>query len=392
MICVSCKREIPDKSAYCNFCGKKQSSPARLRKRFRGSGEGSCYRVGQKWRVEIVLGYKSYIDEDGVPRLKRLTHTKYGFDKKQDALAYIAAYQSGAITPSNRERHNYDITLRQLYDEWFAAYQTKVSKSTINCYKSGFKIFTAVADLPMRDQNIDDLQDCIDSSGKGRRTQENARTALGLVYKHGIPRNCIPHDRNLAQFLRISGEYGNRTTGLNDFELDMIRRMAASGHYGAILILCNCYLGFRPTAFIGLTRIQYDPVHRAFTAGIKTDAGKDRTVTVSPKIQPYLDALLSRPGTDYIFCSPEGQPFTPSSYRDLFYSTIEEAGIDNPVDTDGRHRVTPHSCRHTFATLLKRVSGSDKDKLELIGHTSADMLRYYQDVDYADLRQITDAL
>lgn len=26
----------------------------------------------------------------------------------------------------------------------------------------------------------------------------------------------------------------------------------------------------------------------------------------------------------------------------------------------------------------------------LIGHTSEDMLRYYQDVDYADLRKITD--
>ena len=40
-----------------------------------------------------------------------------------------------------------------------------------------------------------------------------------------------------------------------------------------------------------------------------------------------------------------------------------------------RHRYTPHSCRHTFATLLKDVPAPDKDKLRLIGPTSAEMLR-----------------
>ena len=57
-----------------------------------------------------------------------------------------------------------------------------------------------------------------------------------------------------------------------------------------------------------------------------------------------------------------------------------------------RHRYTPHSCRHTFATLLKDVPAPDKDKLRLIGHTSAEMLRHYQDVDVDSLRRITDAL
>lgn len=57
-----------------------------------------------------------------------------------------------------------------------------------------------------------------------------------------------------------------------------------------------------------------------------------------------------------------------------------------------RHRYTPHSCRHTFATLLKRVPGADKDKLSLIGHASDEQLRYYQDVNLDDLRQITDKI
>lgn len=57
-----------------------------------------------------------------------------------------------------------------------------------------------------------------------------------------------------------------------------------------------------------------------------------------------------------------------------------------------RRRYTPHSCRHTFATLMKNVTASDKDKLALIGHTSTEMLRHYQDVNLEDLRKITDAI
>ena len=82
--------------------------------------------------------------------------------------------------------------------------------------------------------------------------------------------------------------------------------------------------------------------------------------------------------------------------EDVFYPTLEAIGIDNPmVEVGGgkmRHKYTPHTCRHTFATLMKRVEGSDKDKQELIGHASSEMLRYYQDVDLADLRKITDKI
>lgn len=41
---------------------------------------------------------------------------------------------------------------------------------------------------------------------------------------------------------------------------------------------------------------------------------------------------------------------------------------------------------------MKRVQAPDKDKLELMGHTSTEMLRHYQDVNFEDLRRITNAL
>lgn len=84
-----------------------------------------------------------------------------------------------------------------------------------------------------------------------------------------------------------------------------------------------------------------------------------------------------------------------AKYRQIFYEVLDACGIDNPsteVDGVNRKKYTPHSCRHTFASLMKDVSGADKDKLALIGHTSTEMLRHYQDVDIEGLRRIIDAM
>lgn len=82
-------------------------------------------------------------------------------------------------------------------------------------------------------------------------------------------------------------------------------------------------------------------------------------------------------------------------YRVEFYKVLDSCGIENPItEKNGikRRKYTPHSCRHTFATLMKNVEGTDKDKLALISHTSTEMLRHYQDVDLDGLRRITDAI
>lgn len=68
----------------------------------------------------------------------------------------------------------------------------------------------------------------------------------------------------------------------------------------------------------------------------------------------------------------------------MFYSVLDAPGLDNGKQ---RHTYTPHSCPHSFA---KRAAADSTDKLELIGHTSEEMLRYYQDVSVDDLRKITD--
>ena len=315
------------------------------------------------------------------------------FDKKKDAVEALPSLsfadrrpRSGTATARKGKR----VTLKELFDQWEPTHER--SRSTMNCYRSGFRLFEPLWAVPMEDIQIDDLQECMDDAGAGRRTQENARAALGLVYKYGIPRNVIPHDRNLAPFLRLTaGGEASRKTGFSEEELKKIRAAADAGDPEAQRVLCHCFLGFRPTALLQLRVRDYDPQRCAFVGGIKTAAGKGRTVPVSPKIQPWVDARLSEDPDAFVF-GRAGAQESLEDYRESFYALLARVGILNPTDEQGRHRVTPHSCRHTFATMMKRVPGADADKLALIGHTSTEQLRDYQDVPITDLRRIIDAL
>lgn len=394
---IKCRAELPEGANFCPRCGKKIQK-GQKKTRSRGNGLGTVFKLPNgKYCAEKTVGW--IVDPlppgspPGTKPHKRRVKVTRQFERKKDALEALPGMTSADRRPRSgtaTQRKGKRVTLKELYDQWEPTHER--SRSTMNCYRSGFKLFESLWWVPMEELDVDDLQDCLDEADVGKRTKENARAALGLVYKYGIPRNVVPKDRNVASYLRINSDgVVSSKTGFSREELEKIRKAAQEGDAEAVRVLCHCYLGFRPTALLQLRVADYDANGRAFVGGIKTEAGKGRTVTVSPKIQSYVDKLTAGEPERYVF-GRDGEQEGLEDYRSAFYALLERLGIDNPVDEQGRHRITPHSCRHTFATLLKRAAGSDKDKLELIGHTSTAQLREYQDVDLQDLRSITDQL
>lgn len=377
MKCRRCRAEIPDNSRFCCQCGAKQNVPHTPR--IRGNGTGSVYKLPNgSWIAIRTLGYQ--LGKDGKQR--RMTRSKSGFKTKREAVEYLAALAE--------ERTNPIRTFAQVYDAWYPTH--RAGDSTMNCYKAAYKYFRPVWTEKMHEITIDDLQECLDECGKGKRTRENMKALCGLLYKYAIPRRFA--SLNMGQYLIVGGGEVGSKEGLPLPALEALEAHK-DGVPGADYVLCQCYLGFRPSEFLSLDAKDYNREERAFVGGAKTEAGKDRIVTVSPKIQPIIDRLVCGKTSGPVFCGPQGKPLQLWEYRALFYSALEQCGIDNPVIEEAgvkRRRYTPHSCRHTFATLMKRIQAPDKDKMELIGHASPEMLRHYQDVSFDDLRRVTDAL
>lgn len=403
MQCVKCGAVLPDGSLYCNVCGKKQAQVKRAGKgvKVRGNGQGCAYRLPNgKWRAEKTIGYKVIPDTDP-PRKRRVVVTRSDFKRKIDALNYLPVLGTeldkrqtkNGVPAQKPKKDKTETTLKELYDLWQPTH--KRGKSTMNCYASGFKVFEDYWNTPMNEQDIDDLQEALDECPHGKRTRENAKTVLGLVYKYGIPRGYVPANASgepdLSKFLRINAEGGSHKPGLSTEELEAVRKIIGKTPY-ADYVYAHCYLGFRPSAFLQLRVEDYNAQERAFVGGIKTAAGIGRTVTVSPKIQSIVDGLIGSRTAGAVFCDADtGAQMTLRKYRERFYDVLAAAGVQEISQPP--HRLTPHSCRHTFATLAKRVKGAPtKDTLALIGHTSERQLMDYQDVNYVDLRAITDNL
>lgn len=374
-VCKKCGAVLPDGAIFCPMCGRKQVRERSPKKR--GNGQGTILELPNgKYQAVVTLGY--YTDEDGKRHRRTRRQT---FARKKDAVAAVPDLLNAK--PAEKKR----ITMKELYDRWLPTH--RAGKSTLDCYKAAIRYFSPLWHVPIADIDLDDLQECLDDCPHGKRTRQNMKAVCGLVYKYGIPRKVIPENLNLAQFLIVEGEASARRASFTDAEIEAIKKACGKiPHAEEVYILI--YTGFRPSEYLSLTADSYDSTLQTLTGGAKTEAGRNRVVTLSPKIVPFVAALAASGG--HLIKDPSGKPWTLKGWtEDVFYPVLEAAGISNPVENK-RHKYTPHTCRHTFATLMKRVEGADKDKQELIGHASAEMLRYYQDVEIADLRRITDAI
>lgn len=377
MICVKCGAQVPD-LPFCGACGWKQEKAPPVKHK-RGNGQGSVYKLPSgKYKAVVTTGY--YVDDQG--RLRRHTRSQV-FATKKDAVAALPGLKE---SPKIRQRKA--MTFWQVFEAWLPTH--KAGKSTLDCYRAAIRYFGPLFTMPFQDVDVDDLQDCLDDCPKGKRTRENMRAAVGLMYKYAIPRHLTGDGLNLAQYLTVSGDAAAHRDALTDLELARLWKHADVVP-GVDHILIMCYTGFRPSEYLALTAADYDGGAQTLTGGAKTEAGKNRVVTLSPKIAPLVAQRAAQGGP---LCGE--WPSLKRWSEVVFYPALEACGIDNPiVEVAGgvqRHRITPHSCRHTFATLIKRVQGAEKDKLELMGHTSGEMLRHYQDVGVEDLRKITNAI
>ena len=373
MLCRKCKKDIPDGSKFCNYCGTKQDYEKSTKKR--GNGQGCVYRMPDgKWKVEVTLGYD---EADG--KLKRKRTTKTGFATKKEALAYIPQLQQ-TVTVTDK-----GIKFKDLFKKWLDGHTAKVTKSTIDNYKSANKYFAPIYYVEVAKLRTEHLQKCIDECPHGRRTKENMKAVGTCVFRLAMQLDIV--DRNYAEYVYIQKE--DKTERLA-FTTEQIQTMWE--HIDIVpdlkYVLILCYTGMRLGEMLGAKTATYNKEQGYFITGSKTEAGKDRIITIAPQILPFFDDFGKG---DCLFFDGKKPPTEKVFRNNLFYPSLQGIGMD-VLNDDGSHLYTPHCCRHTFATMMKDVDAPNTDKQKLIGHSKFEMTAHYTHTDVESLRKITDNL
>ena len=154
------------------------------------------------------------------------------------------------------------------------------------------------------------------------------------------------------------------------------------------------YTGYRPSEMLSLTRDSYQKEGDIdyLVGGIKTEAGRNRNMTISPKIRQIILERVMR-ADPYLFPRKNGKQMDERYFREeVFYPVLAACGIQPIPDKEHPAVLVPYSCRHTFANLMKAVSGSDTDKAALMGHSDASMTKYYQSADLDSISCITNKI
>ena len=379
--CVKCKKQIPDGALYCPWCGKKQSATKKAARK-RGNGQGAAYKRGNYWEARVVIGWKI----GGEPPHKIPVYkTKGGFATKKEAVNYLPELLKVKIIEHKPESFTAD------KDHWKEQYQKRVSAKTMEGYLGAFKYFAPIHYKLVDTITAVDLQKCIDDCPKGKRTKQLMKVVAGLVFKYAMDANQIMKDP--SENLYLGDE---ETTHYEPLTEEELRTIEQSGLDYSDYVVAMCYLGHRPTEFWAFKKKDYhkEGDTHYLVGGIKTDAGKDRAVTIPPKVLPIIQHRLSVVGTDLLFPRIDhnrkgeftGYSQMPERYfnKYIWKPMMEKLGIVGKV---------PYAARHTYANKMKNVSGDEKDKAGLMGHASYETTRkHYQTTTLAEKKAITDQI
>lgn len=335
------------------------------------NGFGTVYKLSgnrrKPWAARVTIGW----DSDGQQIYQFIGY----FEEKNEAIDALTKFRLNPVTPKA------NITLEDLYAEWSESKYQYIDKQTVGSYQSGWKHLSKFKKVTFKELRTAHFQSVIDGchrAGMSRSSLSKIKIVAKMLYDYACENDIST--KNYAKFLKIPKQVKEEKEAFSELEVERIRTAAADGTVAwADTILMMIYTGFRITEFLELTRFSVDFKEGIITGGIKTDAGKNRTVPIHPKILQYMKAWYERNGQTLI-CDQNGRKISARKFREEFYMPALAA--------IGVRQLNPHSTRHTFATLLNKAGADTHAIQKMIGHADyALTANTYTHVDVEELRK-----
>lgn len=314
------------------------------------NGMGSVYRPGGKrrrpWAARVTIGWS--------PEGKQLYQYIGSYETKEEALNALALHRIAPLSPRS------SITLGELYSEWSARKFESLTKATADNYRAAWGRLKVLERSTFKDLRSHHWQHVIDqahSEGLSRSSLQKIRTLVILLYDYALKNDYV--HKNYGQYMVLPRQAKKKRDIFSDIEIQkMFDHVKEVPFTDTILIMI--YSGLRVSELLSLTRFNVDLEQGIITGGSKTEAGQGRVVPIHHKIEPFIRNWYEK-GGQALICKESGAPMSADHYRrQRYYPALEKLGVQ---------RLGPHSCRHTFASLLARANVDHIYIQQVMGHT-----------------------
>lgn len=362
MICKKCRKEIADNSVYCNFCGKKQASTTvRHRKRTHGTG---TIRKDMRYKNPYIAIAPSSPNGAGRLYIGSFPDVK----SAQEALEDFIKHGRPDL---------YNATLSDIYDLWSDIHFKRIKDPAV--WKAMWKRMEPIHKVKMSDIRTAHFQPFVNAAASKSSATKIKSLAL-MLCRFAMENDLI--DKNYAEFIKLPKFEKSKKI---IFTADQLNTLWQHSNDKRIqVILSMIYMGFRLGEIIILTpdNIHFDNGY--VIGGIKTEAGTDRVIPFPPnipEIEGFFRSWMSDKTQGRLF------PMDEKQFRHTyFYQPLSELGMINGQLRPGtgnswifpdKHHLTPHSTRHTFASLSAAAGMRPENLQKIIGHadysTTADI-------------------
>lgn len=341
MICIKCKQEIPEGSAFCNHCGASQTKTPRAVKK-RGNGQGTVFKTKNgKWLAMQVLGW--WTDEDG-KRHKR-TVSKV-FAKRSDAINALPSLKQ-TVT-----RYN-DMNLHELHEAYLKSRDyDSLSDSQKDKLSYAWKRWSLYEFTDITTLTVSDIESEIERQTTSYYPARDMKTLLSHLYKLAIKREIVKYNKTDYVDIPYETPTAKRDCWTQE-EVDALWKDYETHPFtGYLLIMCYAGLRYGELSSILLENIYLDKNY--MVGGIKSEAGINREIPIHSRIKPIIEKII-----------PERKKKLLEMNEDNFYASYWSV-----IQRTGLRELPPHTCRHYFFSRLTSAGVQGGLIAEIGGHAN----------------------
>jgi integrase len=328
-------------------------------------GDG-IYMRGKVWRLDAIINGKRHV-------------VTLGKNIKRAVALDIASIKRGEILRGEAGigKKRRDIDFEKAVKEFLAAAKANTRPNTLRSYTQHLESMKAL----FEGKQLSEISPFLIEKYKQKRLEDGVKPAfnrelgtLKTLFNWCIDKGKFEGVNPTRKIKRAEESKGRERALTVDEESQLLAQCTQSLK---TLLMCGIYAGLRiPSEVLNLTWADIDLAGDRLTVlGAYAKNGKTETVPLTSKLHDALAGLkrakpISQTRPEHlVFTRQDGKPY--KSVQNIFRTAAKNAKVEN---------ISPHVCRHTFATRLAEA-GVDLRTIQELGRwASLSMVQRYSNI------------